>query len=189
MLLKVIPYGDPLLRRHSAQVDAIDAEVKRLIADMIETMQAAGGVGLAAPQVGRSLQLFLIDWGAMQDGAEAVAYLNPEVLQAGGANVSKEEGCLSLPKVFAQVTRPDKVKVRYQTLDGRTVEETLKDLPARVFQHELDHLNGVLFIDRLTADIRKGLKEGLQSILDGRVVPFDPDRPETMQQETRGEAA
>ena len=83
-----------------------------------------------------------------------------------------------MPKVFADVIRPDKVKVRYQTVKGETVEETLIGMPARVFQHEYDHLVGVLFIDRVTADVRKELKPGLQMILTGEVKPFDPEHPD-----------
>ncbi|MBM3325562.1 MAG: peptide deformylase [Calditrichaeota bacterium] len=186
MLLKVTPYGDPLLRRQSERIDVVDETILRLIADMFDTLKATHGIGLSAPQVGVSKQLLIIDWDAIVKDESMKAYLNPEILELGGANVSKEEGCLSLPKIFAKVTRPDKVKVRYTTVEGEVVEETLKDLPARVLQHEFDHLQGVLLIDRVTADVRKGLKPALQAILDGRVVPFDPDKPETMVKEKNG---
>ncbi len=180
MFLKITPYGDPLLRKQSARIDPVDDEVRKLAADMIETMRAASGLGLAAPQVGVSRQLFLIDWAVFpeENRPEAVVYINPEIVEKAGNNVSKQEGCLSIPKVFADVVRPDKVMVRYQNLAGETVEETLIGMPARVFQHELDHLHGVLFIDRVTADVRKELKPGLQAILTGVVKPFDPEHPD-----------
>ncbi len=180
MLLKITPYGDPLLRKQSTRIDPVDNEVRTLAANMTETMRAASGLGLAAPQVGVSRQLFLIDWAVYEgvDNPEAVAYINPEIVEKAGNNVSKQEGCLSVPKVYADVTRPDKVMVRYQNLQGETVEETLVGMPARVFQHELDHLHGVLFIDRVTADVRKELKPGLQDILTGVVKPFDPEHPD-----------
>lgn len=178
MLLKITPYGAPLLRRQSTRIDPIDSEVRKLVNDMIETMRAASGVGLAAPQVGISRQLFVIDWGAIEPDSEGVAYINPEIIEKAGNNVSKQEGCLSVPKVWADVTRPDKVMVRYQNIEGELVEETLIGLPARVFQHEFDHLQGVLFIDRVTADVRKELKPGLQDILTGVVKPFDPEHPD-----------
>lgn len=178
MLLKITPYGNPLLRKQSARIEKIDAEIKQLAADMIDTMRAANGLGLAAPQVGRSLQLFVLDWNVVEEGTPAEAYINPEIIEFAGNNVSKQEGCLSVPKVFADVIRPNKVHVRYQNLKGKLVEETLVDLPARIFQHEFDHLQGVLFIDRVTADVRKELKPGLQAILEGVVVPYDPEHPD-----------
>jgi len=188
VLLKITPYGTPLLRRQSARIDPITPEIRQLAADMIDTMRAANGLGLAAPQVGRSLQMFVMDWAVLEEGrSDGVAYLNPEILDKAGNNVSKQEGCLSVPKVFADIIRPDKVRVRYQTDKGETVEETLTGLPARVFQHEFDHLQGVLFIDRVTADVRKQLKPGLQAILTGEVKPFDPEHPdeELMEKEER----
>jgi len=144
-------------------------------------------LGLAAPQVGVSRQMFVIDWGVFDEaGGDVVAYVNPEIIEKAGHNVSKQEGCLSIPKVFADVVRPDKVMVRYQNLEGKTVEETLLGMPARVFQHELDHLHGVLFIDRVTADVRKELKPGLQDILTGVVKPFDPEHPDESLKEREG---
>jgi len=179
MLLKITPYGTPLLRKQAARIEKVDDEIRKLAADMGETMRAASGLGLAAPQVGVSRQMFVIDWGVFEEvGGEVVAYINPEIVEKAGHNISKQEGCLSIPKVFADVTRPDKVMVRYMNLEGETVEETLIGMPARVFQHELDHLHGVLFIDRVTADVRKELKPGLQDILTGIVKPFDPEHPE-----------
>lgn len=178
MLLKITPYGTPLLRKQSTRIDPIDDDARRLAADLIETMRAASGLGLAAPQVGVSRQLFVIDWSVIEEGGEGVAYINPEIIEKAGNNVSRQEGCLSIPKVYADVIRPDKVHVRYQNLEGELVDETLIGTAARVFQHEFDHLQGVLFIDRVTADVRKELKPGLQDILTGVIKPFDPEHPD-----------
>jgi len=179
LLLKITPYGEPLLRRQSTKIEKVTAEIKQLASDMIETMRVANGLGLAAPQVGKSLQLFVIDWAVIdEDRDDGVAYINPEILDKAGNNVNKQEGCLSIPKVFADVIRPDKIKVRYTNVNGKQVEETLVGIAARVFQHEYDHLVGVLFIDRVTADVRKDLKPGLQAILTGEVKPFDPEHPD-----------
>ena len=140
MLLKVIPYGDTLLRRQSEHILQIDQEIQKLISDMTETMQVANGVGLAAPQVGVSKMLFLADWSAMGDEGDeskgVVAYINPQILSSEGKAVSNDEGCLSLPGVWAQVDRPERIRVKYQDISGKIIEEDMEDYPARVFQHE-----------------------------------------------------
>lgn len=152
----------------------IDDELSKLISDMADTMQAAHGVGLAAPQVGVSRMLFLINWNHItEEDAKIKAYINPAILEFLGSRVEMQEGCLSLPEIWADVTRPSKVRVRYETLDGNSVEEVLDGLAARVFQHEYDHLIGILFIDRISPNARLKLKSGLQSILEGKVKPFD----------------
>lgn len=172
-LRKVIPYGDPLLRRQSSPIESIDNEVLELIRDMKDTVAEAGGVGLAAPQLGESRMLFLIDWSHLEDGCDIIAYLNPEILESGGKMVSDDEGCLSFPQTVGEVTRPDSIEVKYQTIDGSWVIETLSDFPARVFQHEYDHLLGVLFIDRISLNERTKIKTKLQAILSGELKPFD----------------
>lgn len=172
--LKILPYGDPILRRQAEPVKSVNDDILRLVEDMRETMAAAGGVGLAAPQVGRPLMLFLIDWSLLEEDGAVKAYLNPQIVRAFGKRPAAEEGCLSFPGVRVEVARPEAVEVKYQNLDGTTVTETLSDLPARVFQHEYDHLIGVLLIDRISPEVRAGLKTQLQDILDGRLRPFDP---------------
>lgn len=177
-LRKIIPYGDSLLRRQSQKIETVDDEILTLIADMKEVVQAAEGVGLAAPQVGVSKMLFLIDWANLEDGGEEIiAYINPRVVGRGDSIVEAAEGCLSLPEVWADVQRPDEIKVEYQTVDGELHEEDLSGMPARVFQHELDHLLGILFIDRISSSERAELKEDLQAIMSGEVKPFDGKTP------------
>lgn len=183
-LLKIVPYGDQLLRKQSARIEEIDDSVHTLISEMKETMAAADGVGLAAPQVGRSLQLFLIDWSKiLEEGGETRAYINPAILELGDSKASQQEGCLSLPEVWGDVDRSNSIKIKYTDVTGKEVEETLTEFPARVFQHEFDHLLGILFIDRMKTDDRKKWIGTLQGIMEDRIKPFDGTR-KTEQKET-----
>ncbi len=179
MFLKIIPYGNPILRRQAEKIDFIDEYIVQLIKDMSDTLSAANGVGLAAPQIGVSKQLLIIDWGSLTENGHLKVYINPEIIEYGKSTDTYEEGCLSFPRVFANVIRPTKVIVRYQNIKGDIIEEKLNQLPARVFQHEFDHLQGILFIDRISNDIRKNIKPLLQAIMDGKILPFDPEKPET----------
>lgn len=137
-------FGSPILRQETERVAHITPELRRLVDDMFETMAAANGIGLAAPQVGRSERLFVVE----VDGVRQ-AFLNPELLRAEGRN-KWEEGCLSIPEVFAEVERPATVTMRAQDLEGAWFEITAGDLLGRCLQHELDHLVGKLFLDRLS---------------------------------------
>ena len=162
-VLKVLRYGDPALRRRAAPVGDVTAEVRATIADMTETMYDEVGIGLAAPQVGISLRLIVV---ADEDGRGVQALLNPAIVDRGG-EATGEEGCLSIPGVFAPVTRSAWVNVEAQDVNGRPLALRATGLRARVLQHEIDHLDGVLFIDRVdpvTRDRikRKIKKEGLR---------------------------
>lgn len=137
-------FGSPILRQDTERVAHITPELRRLVDDMFETMEAANGIGLAAPQVGRSERLFVVDVDGVQQ-----AFLNPELLRAEGRN-KWEEGCLSIPEVYAEVERPATVTLRAQDLEGAWFEITAGDLLGRCLQHELDHLAGKLFLDRLS---------------------------------------
>ena len=174
-LLKIVPYGNQLLRKQAEVINNIDDEIKTLIENMKETMDAAGGVGLAAPQVGVSKMLFLVNWSKVeemdQDWIEA--FINPEILSTSDDFVSIQEGCLSLPELWADVFRPEKIHVKYTSLEGETIEKEMSGFPARVFQHEFDHLLGILFIDRIPVEERTQIKTGIQEILDGTIKPFD----------------
>jgi len=182
-LLKILPYGDPILRKRSVDVDEIDEDLRHLVDDMIETMEAAVGLGLAAPQVGISKRFFVINWTELEDDDEEpqtqdlVVYINPAITKADGEIESDAEGCLSLPKMSAKVTRPSEIVITYQNLDGEEVREELSGYPARAVQHEYDHLQGILFIDRISKEERAKLKGQLQDILSGRIVPFDGTLP------------
>lgn len=146
-------YPDPVLRAKTNRVEAIDGEIQRLIDDMAETMYAAPGVGLAANQVGVSLQLAVIDIGeAEEDGPKKrrlVVLINPEMVSMEGSIVS-EEGCLSVPDFSDKVKRAARVKVKAQDRTGKSFEIEAEGLMAKALQHEIDHLNGIVFIDRLS---------------------------------------
>lgn len=156
-ILSVRLYGDPVLRRRAEPVAEVTAEIHTLLDDMVETMYDHAGIGLAAPQVGVSLRLLVLDEG----GRAARAYLNPAIVEQGG-QVTEEEGCLSLPGLFADVTRAEWVVVEAQDRAGAPIRRRATDLLARVFQHEIDHLNGVLFIDRLDKVTRDRIKRQIR---------------------------
>jgi peptide deformylase len=162
-VLKVRKYGDPVLRRRARAIAEVTPEIQRIIGDMTDTMYDEVGVGLTAPQIGISLRLIVV---SDEEGRSVQALIDPVITEQGG-QATAEEGCLSIPGVFALVTRAAWVKVEARDADGRPVAITVRGLRARVLQHELDHLDGVLFIDRLdpvTRDRikRKIKKEGLR---------------------------
>lgn len=148
--LPIILFPDPILRKAAVPVERIDAGILRLAADMLETMYRAPGVGLAAPQVGVSRRLFVMDAAREQEPAAPRVFFNPEILSSGDDMRVYEEGCLSIPEMFAEVERPSAVTVRYLSPEGEMREELLEGHGATVAQHEIDHLNGVLFIDHLS---------------------------------------
>jgi len=157
-VLKVRKYGDPLLRRRAAPVREITPEIRRIVTDMVETMYDEVGIGLAAPQVGISLRLMVV---GDEKTPEARALVNPIIAEQGG-EVTSEEGCLSLPGIFAPVTRAEWVKLEAQDLDGKPVSIRARGLAARVYQHEMDHLDGVLLIDRLDPVTRDRIKRRIK---------------------------
>ncbi len=145
-------YPDPVLRTKTARVEKIDGSLDRLIQDMIETMHAAPGVGLAANQVGVSLQLAVIDLSTRENAEQRhplYVIINPEIVSSEGS-VVEEEGCLSIPDYSEKVKRAAKVKVRAQDRTGKPFEIEAEGLLAKALQHEIDHLNGFLFVDRLS---------------------------------------
>lgn len=144
-VLKVRKYGDPALRRSATPVGEVSPEVRKIIADMTETMYDEVGIGLAAPQVGVSLRLIVI---SDEEGRSVQALLNPSIVDRGG-EVTGEEGCLSIPGVFAPVTRAAWVKVEACSVDGKPLTINARGLRARVLQHEIDHLDGLVYLDRM----------------------------------------
>ena len=151
MVRKILKYGDPVLEQVTERVTEFDTpELRDLIAEMWETMYAAKGVGLAAPQIGFSKRLSVIDISVGADETKKIVIINPEILSSEGKQTG-EEGCLSIPGFREPVTRAFKVTVRAQNEKGETVELDGEELLARAFQHEIDHLNGVLFINHLSA--------------------------------------
>jgi peptide deformylase len=156
-LLTVRLYGDPVLRQVASPVREVTAEIKRIIADMTETMWHQVGIGLAAPQVGLPYRILVMDNG---EGA-VQALINP-VIESRSGTIREEEGCLSLPGVFGMVERSKTITVRAMDADGKPVSFEATGLKARIVQHELDHLDGVLFIDRLPPVTRDRIKKKIQ---------------------------
>jgi len=150
-LRPVLQFPDPRLKRKSVPVGEITDEIRTLAQDMIEVMYDEPGIGLAAPQVGAAIRLVVMDTGWTEEGAEKkpVVLVNPEIVESEGA-LTWTEGCLSVPDFQAEVERSARVRVRYRDLDGKEHEEEAFELRAVCFQHELDHLDGVLFIDRIS---------------------------------------
>jgi peptide deformylase len=158
-LLNIRTLGDPILRSKGSRVTVFDDDLAQLAADMHETMRAAPGVGLAATQVGRLLRMFVYDTG---EEGESGTLVNPEIVWASEETVEAEEGCLSLPGTYYPVTRAVSVKVRAQDVTGAAVEKEGEGFLARIFQHEIDHLDGILFIDRLAPELRKEAMKALR---------------------------
>ncbi len=154
-VLPIVEVPDPRLRLVSEPVASVDEDTRTLVADMIETMYAAHGIGLAAIQVGVARRVLVIDLQEREDAdgkpiAEPRAYINPEILSVSDEEAVYNEGCLSIPEQNAEVTRPARCRVRWLDEQGATHEEDLDGLLATCMQHEIDHLNGVLFIDHIS---------------------------------------
>ncbi len=147
-LLPIRQYPDPVLRRRCPPVESFDGELRRLAADMIETMHAAPGIGLAAPQVGVETRLAVVDLSAGEDPEAVHVLVNPEIVADEGSAVELE-GCLSIPDLTEKVTRPSRITVEAQDLEGRPMRFEAEEWLARAICHEVDHLDGVLFPDRL----------------------------------------
>lgn len=154
-VLSIVEVPEAVLRQVSAPVETIDDATRTLVADMIDTMYAANGIGLAAVQVGVLKRILVIDLQAEEDEEgkpvkDPHAYINPEILSVSEEQSTYNEGCLSIPEQYAEVTRPARCRVRWQDERGDTHEEELDGLLATCMQHEIDHLNGVLFIDHIS---------------------------------------
>ena len=168
MILKIVKYPEPVLSQPGEPVTEFNAELKRLIADMFETTYASQGVGLAAPQVGVSKRLTTIDLSMGKEPKDKLVLINPEIISSEG-KLYEEEGCLSFPDISEKVVRAAKVRIRAQDEPGKWFEMDGEDLLARCFQHEIDHVDGMLFIYRMSAlkrdltlrKIRKLQREGL----------------------------
>lgn len=178
MILEVVHYGDPVLRRKGAKIEAITPEVTQFIADMFDTMKAAKGVGLAAQQVGRAVQLTVIDVRGVKDrpsqlwidGQPAdpeafmpIVLINPAVTP-GGPRVKGPEGCLSFPEIYGDIERPAEVEVTALNERGESYSFKAGGLLARAVQHEVDHLNGILFIDRMDSATRAEVKDDVEEL-------------------------
>jgi peptide deformylase len=145
----IVKYGDPVLEKPAATIKKFDADLEQLAEDMFASMYAAQGVGLAAPQIGKSIRLAVVDVTAGKNPEAKIVLMNPEIIHAEG-EVREEEGCLSIPGFRGYVMRPQFVTVRAQNLKGETFEIRGENLLARAFCHEIDHLNGILFLQHLS---------------------------------------
>lgn len=166
MNLKVRLIGDPVLRKKANKVDKIDEEFLNLLEIMTETMYREDGVGLAAPQVGISKRFFIMD-----DGKQLRKVINPEIIEFLGDEVVFEEGCLSIPGIFLNVKRPEGVKVKYTNENGEEIIEELHEYTARIFQHEYDHLEGILFVDKVSTAAKAKVKSKIKDLMkEGRKI-------------------
>ena len=159
----IVKYGHPALRMKARQIETISASIRELAEDMIETMEAAEGIGLAAPQIAESITLLVINSSLIEEDAPSKAYINPVILAEEGT-INMEEGCLSIPDIREDVIRPEMIKIKYLDLEGGQHEEECNGMLARVLQHEVDHLNGLLFVDRISQIKRKLLSKKLKAI-------------------------
>lgn len=165
-VLPIRKYGDPILRQKATQISEIDDNIRSLISDMFNTMREAGGVGLAAPQVGRSLSLIVVDLSPLETPAEPLVLINPRVIQEEG-EWCREEGCLSLPGINEEIARAEFVVVEGLDEIGNHRHIKGEGMLARILLHEVDHLNGVLIIDRLSPIRRNLLRTKLRKLAKG----------------------
>ncbi|MFQ6103521.1 MAG: peptide deformylase [Candidatus Glassbacteria bacterium] len=149
-LRKIRLLGDPILKKRSSEVEKVDEQIIELIDDMFETMYNGGGVGLAAPQVGESVRVIVLDGDIESYGQRRIAIINPVITHHEG-EVEEEEGCLSIPELREKVKRWEKMRVRGLDPDGEELELEAEGILSRAIQHEIDHLNGILFIDRVSS--------------------------------------
>ncbi len=164
MIYPIVKFGNPVLEKPAAPVTAFDAELKKLVDDMFESMYAAHGVGLAAPQIGLSKRLAVIDISFKEDPDARLVLANPEIIHAEGKH-AQSEGCLSIPDFRESVTRAKKVTIRAQDENGKWFEKTGEELLARAFLHETDHLNGKLYISHISALKRDLMKRKIRKLI------------------------
>lgn len=181
MILPIVAYGDPVLRKVGKEIDKDYPQLEKLIADMKETMYNAQGVGLAAPQIGKDIRLFLIDASPFADDEDLSeedrevlknfnrVFINAKIIKEEGDEWAFNEGCLSIPDVREDVFRQETITIEYQDENFKSHTEVLGGLAARVFQHEYDHIDGVLFTDKLSSLKKRLIKKKLENIAKGKV--------------------
>jgi peptide deformylase len=175
MIYPVTLYGDPVLRKKAQPVSPDFDDLKGFLKNMFATMYVSDGVGLAAPQIGQSVRVFVIDSTGNEEEGEAPgivrAFINPQILEKTGDEWILNEGCLSLPEIREDVSRPEAVKIQYMDEDFNEHVEIFHGFTSRVIQHEYDHLEGILFVDYLTPLRKRLLKSKLTAIAKGKVIP------------------
>jgi len=181
MILPIVAYGDPVLRRVGKEIDQDHPKLDELIVNMRETMKNAQGVGLAAPQIGKSIRLFLIDASPFSENEELdveerdflqhfnKVFINPQIIEEEGDEWAFNEGCLSIPNINEDVYRNETIHVEYVDENFEKKKESLSGLAARIFQHEYDHIEGVLFTDKLSSLKKRLLKKKLDNISKGNI--------------------
>ncbi|MFN5031129.1 MAG: peptide deformylase [Flavobacteriia bacterium] len=184
MILPIVAYGDPVLKKEAEEIDQTFPKLKELIGDMYETMYAAQGVGLAAPQIGKSIRMFVVDGSPFADDEEEddepdpkaagienfkKVFINPIIEEEEGEEWGFHEGCLSIPKIREEVFRKEKVHISYYDENFEFHEEVFEGYAARIIQHEYDHVDGILFTDHLSPLKRRLLTKRLQNISKGEV--------------------
>ncbi len=148
MVLKIITIENPILRKKAKKIEKIDDEIRKLTQDMLETVKNSNGVGLAAPQVGKSIRLIVVSY----EGKDYI-FINPEIIKKEGEDIDIE-GCLSIPGIEVPVRRAEKILLRYNNLKGKTLSIEVSGILARIIQHEIDHLDGILIVDKIEEDIK-----------------------------------
>lgn len=172
MIYPIVVYGDPVLRQRAKDIEQ-GTDLKQLILDMYETMHGAQGIGLAAPQIGKSIRLFVVDGSVLEDEPDmqdfTKAFINPVMLEELGTPWEYEEGCLSIPTIREKISRREKLRIRYYDEEWKIREEEYEGIKARIIQHEYDHIEGKLFIDYLAPLKKRLLKGKLADISKGKV--------------------
>ena len=176
MILPIVSYGDTVLRKEAEEIDANYPDLKQLIADMFETMYHSKGVGLAAPQIGLPIRLFIVDAAGFNEDGEAPelegfkrVFINPIIIEEKGKEWKFEEGCLSIPGIREEVARKPELTIEYYNENFELVEEKLDGLGARVVQHEYDHIEGILFVDKINPLKKQLIKSRLNAITKGEI--------------------
>ncbi|KAK9272409.1 hypothetical protein L1049_002781 [Liquidambar formosana] len=162
--LKIVEYPDPILRAKNKRIDTFDDNLKKLVDEMFDVMYKTDGIGLSAPQVGINVQLMVFNPVGERGEGEEIVLINPRVNKYSKKLVLFNEGCLSFPGIYADVERPESVKIDARDITGARFTVNLSDLPARVFQHEFDHLQGTLFFDRMTDEVLDSIRAELQAL-------------------------
>lgn len=172
MILPIMAYGTPVLKKRAEEISIDYPELEKLIEDMFETMYEANGVGLAAPQIGKSIRLFIVDGSPFAEDEDDMedfcqVFINPTITEESGQEWDFNEGCLSIPNIREEVSRKPKIHIKYQDEEFNTIEQEFDGTKARIIQHEYDHLEGILFTDYLSPFKKRLLKRKLNDISKG----------------------
>ncbi|KAE8021527.1 hypothetical protein FH972_007410 [Carpinus fangiana] len=185
--LRIVEYPDPILRAKNKRIDSFDDNLKKLVDEMFDVMYKTDGIGLSAPQVGINVQLMVFNPVGERGEGEEIVLVNPRVNRYSKKMVLFNEGCLSFPQIYADVERPESVKIDARDVKGARFTVSLSGLPARIFQHEFDHLQGTLFFDRMTDEVLDSIRVQLQALekkYEDKTGLASPERVETRKRKT-----